>query len=710
MNEVGIVITAQNQASPAVATASQDAQGLASSVKTVGEVAGGILAANTIQGLGKAVGGFAAQAVSAGDEIFATAQKMGVSTDALQEMRFWADQNGVSHQALERAVATLNQRVGEAAAGEQIYADAFANLGVELTDSTGKIRSTELVMRDTIAALLEMESPAERAGAAVDIFGGRMARELLPALNDGSLSLEEATQRAHELGIVMDSEAVAASDAFADSLSALQQTGAAVVRDFVMPLVQFLGDHVLPVLTDVAAGFRELPGPVSAVASAVGVLSVGVLLLAPRVLAARSALIAFGVSARVANLALGAIGVALIAVTAAMGAFGDGESDSASSVEQLTASLDKQTGAITDQTREILANKLEREGLLQQAEQIGVSSSDLVAAILGEEDAWNRVVTAIDNAKTNFVGVDGAIALNRDGLEQLRGQVESAQGSWERQSEAVQGATEANIDHLESLQAVADELRAQTDPAFAYMRSLEKLADAQSAVTEAEEAHGKNSPEYRRALRDEAEAALDVLAAAGALGDEFTGELSDAQEQMLRDAGISEEAIEQLAADLRRTKDDADRLDGTRVRINVDQEAERRLRNIRLGIDNIPRNVNVNVNYSQSGALPGTGGRPNVGFAHGGVVGAAASGGPRGNRVLVGELGPEIVDLAPGSMVHPAGASASMLAGGGAPIVFHIHPSGNAAMDALFRWMVEQLSHAVRTQAGGDPVVFFGGS
>lgn len=48
-------------------------------------------------------------------------------------------------------------------------------------------------------------------------------------------------------------------------------------------------------------------------------------------------------------------------------------------------------------------------------------------------------------------------------------------------------------------------------------------------------------------------------------------------------------------------------------------------------------------------------------FAHGGVVGRAASGGPRSNQVLVGEQGPEIVDLAPGSMVHPAGQSKAML-------------------------------------------------
>ena len=48
----------------------------------------------------------------------------------------------------------------------------------------------------------------------------------------------------------------------------------------------------------------------------------------------------------------------------------------------------------------------------------------------------------------------------------------------------------------------------------------------------------------------------------------------------------------------------------------------------------------------------------------GGPIGAAV-GGPRGSRTLVGEMGPEIVDLPYGSMVSPAGKSRQMMANGG---------------------------------------------
>lgn len=60
------------------------------------------------------------------------------------------------------------------------------------------------------------------------------------------------------------------------------------------------------------------------------------------------------------------------------------------------------------------------------------------------------------------------------------------------------------------------------------------------------------------------------------------------------------------------------------------------------------------------------------GYASGGVVGAAG-GGPRSNLTLVGENGPELVDLAPGSTVHSNPDSRSMLSGEGATVKFEHH-------------------------------------
>lgn len=88
-------------------------------------------------------------------------------------------------------------------------------------------------------------------------------------------------------------------------------------------------------------------------------------------------------------------------------------------------------------------------------------------------------------------------------------------------------------------------------------------------------------------------------------------------------------------------------------------------------------------------------------YAHGGMVGAAAGGGPRSNLTWVGENGPELADLAPGTMVHSAGDSKRMAAGTGGgssqPIVIQL-VLGTTALGEV---IIDPLRKAVWTR-GGD--------
>src|SRR5690606_8915995 len=83
------------------------------------------VATGVLVGMGAAIAGAVTKTAQAGDEIATTAPKLGVTTDALQEMRYWAEQNGLSQDRLDRAVGRLNQRIGRAIDGNQKYADAF---------------------------------------------------------------------------------------------------------------------------------------------------------------------------------------------------------------------------------------------------------------------------------------------------------------------------------------------------------------------------------------------------------------------------------------------------------------------------------------------------------------------------------------------------------------------------------------------------------
>lgn len=101
------------------------------------------------------------------------------------------------------------------------------------------------------------------------------------------------------------------------------------------------------------------------------------------------------------------------------------------------------------------------------------------------------------------------------------------------------------------------------------------------------------------------------------------------------------------------------------------------------------------------------GGHPTQRKATGGSIGSAATGGARSNMTLVGEQGPELVALAPGSRVRSNPDTRRVLgaqggSGGGGTFIFK--SSGRRVDDML----IEILREAIH-QRGGDPVAVLGG-
>jgi hypothetical protein len=117
-------------------------------------------------------------------------------------------------------------------------------------------------------------------------------------------------------------------------------------------------------------------------------------------------------------------------------------------------------------------------------------------------------------------------------------------------------------------------------------------------------------------------------------------------------------------------------------------------------IDGRTASTYVTTYYRSDGAsFLGASGR----YAHGGIIGAAG-GGPRSRMTLVGEHGPELVDLAPGSQVRSNPDTRRMLGGRGGAVVQLEIRSGGSALDDL---LVELLRKAVRVR-GGDVQLVLG--
>lgn len=253
--------------------------------------------------------------------------------------------------------------------------------------------------------------------------------------------------------------------------------------------------------------------------------------------------------------------------------------------------------------------------------------------------------------------------------------------SYEGFKEDLQDAADAQ-DHLNdsttattaSIQEQADALKAQYDPAFALIDAQDRLAKAQQSYQKAVAESGESSADAQSKLTAVAKAALGLTDATAAASDTFTGQLTPALEQVLRTAGFGDKEIAAFRRQLASAESQAGRTAGSLV-LTAGQA-----RNLASAVRGAAaalaalhsKTVNVNIDYnirtfgkpfSTTGGT-GIGGNNYTGHASGGIVGAAANGGPQSNMTLVGEQGPEFVNLAPGSSVIPNGKTMSMLGGG----------------------------------------------
>jgi hypothetical protein len=143
------------------------------------------------------------------------------------------------------------------------------------------------------------------------------------------------------------------------------------------------------------------------------------------------------------------------------------------------------------------------------------------------------------------------------------GAVTGATAAAEKPQRALVGtlsnADKAALGERNAMVALSNQLRAQTDPAFALIEAQKSLKTAQDRAAAATKQHGKNSDEARTATRQLALAAIDLQGKAGALSSSFNGKLSPAMRDAFKAAGLTKSQINAVAAEFRNAKRDGDR-------------------------------------------------------------------------------------------------------------------------------------------------------
>lgn len=231
------------------------------------EQIGGPLTAlsGTIIGIGGAAFASASKVGSFADEIFDLADQTGLSTTVLQEFRRVATVAGVGPDTLAQATIKLTTALSGAGEESKALEGAFAAIGVSARDAQGNLLPMDALLPNIITGLQGVEDTTTRNAIAADIFGRSWA-ELAPILSLSAEEFQGARAEAHELGLVIGTEALESADAFRLSIATLGERAGA--------LTNHIGLLVIKVL--------ELPDPILAgVGAIVGIgVAIGPVLLA----------------------------------------------------------------------------------------------------------------------------------------------------------------------------------------------------------------------------------------------------------------------------------------------------------------------------------------------------------------------------------------------------------------------------------------------
>lgn len=150
-------------------------------------------------GLGVALGGAVALVDKVGDassEIMKFSEVTGHSAEAYQEWDHVMKKYGYSMEQASGDLAALGEKAMDAANGVGEGAELFSELGVEVQDSSGKLKSQEKIFQETIQALQGMEDVTKRNAIASALLS-TTGEELAPVLNMTAEELENMKDNAN---------------------------------------------------------------------------------------------------------------------------------------------------------------------------------------------------------------------------------------------------------------------------------------------------------------------------------------------------------------------------------------------------------------------------------------------------------------------------------------------------------------------------------
>lgn len=184
--------------------------------------------------------GFITSQIDMMDALDETAQKTGVSAEALSEYAYAARFASLDIDDLTKTFVRLSGTLQDAKDGQKEAVELFNRLKLDPSN----IKDADAMLMKLADRFGSMPDGVAKTALAIDVFGEKLGPKLLPLLADGAAGLAKMREEAHQLGATIDNDTAASAARLNDQMDrmsvAVNTVGLQIAQRLVPGLSQLL--------------------------------------------------------------------------------------------------------------------------------------------------------------------------------------------------------------------------------------------------------------------------------------------------------------------------------------------------------------------------------------------------------------------------------------------------------------------------------------
>jgi hypothetical protein len=219
---------------------------ITSAFKNIADAGGGV--AGTTTGIigafvaaGVAADGLAIHAGLSAAKIGELSKATGVSVPTLSLLGDIAGTVGIGVDQMGKALERMDRSALAAAQQGPKASNAYRDLGIAVTDTTGAMRPAEAIFNDVAKRFSEMADGPQKTALAIKIFG-RAGAEMIPLLDEGGAKLAALEEHFSKLGATVDEATAASGEELKTNMALMQGAFQGVENELAKQLVPALNE------------------------------------------------------------------------------------------------------------------------------------------------------------------------------------------------------------------------------------------------------------------------------------------------------------------------------------------------------------------------------------------------------------------------------------------------------------------------------------